>query len=74
MKRRGLLTFLGAAPLLSRPARAQRAMPVVGFMTPVSPDTCAFNAAAFREGLAEAAVCRFESRPSFLLLADEVIR
>jgi hypothetical protein len=34
MKRRGLLTFLGAAPLLGRPALAQRVMSVVGFMNP----------------------------------------
>ena len=54
MKRRSLLTFLGAAPLAGRHARAQRAVPVVGFMNPVSPDTYAFNADAFREGLAEA--------------------
>src|SRR4051794_24284382 len=55
MKRRSLLAFFGAAPLVvSRPAHAQREMPVVGFMNPVSPDTYAFNAAAFREGLAEA--------------------
>ena len=54
MKRRSLLTFLGAAPFVDRHARAQRAVPVVGFMNPVSPDTYAFNADAFREGLAEA--------------------
>ena len=54
MKRRSLLAFFGTAPLVSRPARAQREVPVVGFMNPVSPDTYAFNAAAFREGLAEA--------------------
>jgi hypothetical protein len=41
MKRRSLLTFLGAAPLVGRHARAQRAVPVVGFMNPVSPDTYA---------------------------------
>jgi putative ABC transport system substrate-binding protein len=29
-------------------------MPVVGFLNPVSPDTYAFNAAAFRDGLAKA--------------------
>jgi putative ABC transport system substrate-binding protein len=29
-------------------------MPVIGFLNPVSPDTYAFNAAAFREGLAKA--------------------
>ena len=54
MKRRSLLAFFGTAPLVSGPARAQREMPVVGFLNPVSPDTYAFNAAAFREGLAEA--------------------
>ena len=54
MKRRGLLAFFGTAPFVGHPALAQRSMPVVGFMNPVSPDTYAFNAAAFREGLAEA--------------------
>jgi len=54
MRRRSLLAFFGAAPVLSHPARAQRDMPVVGFMNPVSPDTYAFNVAAFKEGLAEA--------------------
>ena len=48
MKRRGLLMFLGAAPLLGRPALAQRVMSVVGFMNPASPDTDAFHVAAFR--------------------------
>ena len=51
--RRDVLALIGAAPLALRPARAQGAMPVVGFLNPVSPDTYAFNAAAFREGLAE---------------------
>ena len=54
MKRRSVLAFFGAAPLASRPARAQRDLPVVGFMNPVSPATYRFNADAFREGLAEA--------------------
>ena len=58
MKRRSLLAFFGTAPLVSRPARAQREVPVVGFMNPVSPDTHAFNAVAFREGLAEAGFVR----------------
>jgi hypothetical protein len=39
MKRRSLLTFLGAAPLVGRRARAQRVLPVVAFMNPVSPAT-----------------------------------
>lgn len=54
MRRRDFLALCGAAPLATRPARAQGAMPVVGFLNPVSPDTYAFNAAAFREGLAKA--------------------
>jgi putative ABC transport system substrate-binding protein len=54
MKRRDLLALAGAAPLAMSAARAQGAMPVVGFLNPVSPDTYAFNAAAFREGLAQA--------------------
>ena len=89
MKRRSLLTFLGAAPLVGRHAHAQRAIPVVGFMNPVSPDTYVFNADAFRERLAEAgfvdgrnvgieyrraSALGLEPRPSFLALADEVIR
>ncbi len=54
MRRREFLAFFGAAPLVAHRARAQAAMPVVGFLNPVSPDTYAFNAAAFREGLAKA--------------------
>ena len=54
MKRRHFLTFLGAAPVMTRHARARGAMPVVGFLNPVSPDTYAFNVAAFRDGLANA--------------------
>jgi putative ABC transport system substrate-binding protein len=54
MRRRGLLAGLGAATLIGRPALAQGAMPVVGFLNPVSPDTYSFNADAFRDGLVEA--------------------
>jgi putative ABC transport system substrate-binding protein len=54
MRRRNVVAFLGAAPLMTHRARAQRAIPVVGFLNPVSPDTYAFNVAAFREGLAKA--------------------
>jgi putative ABC transport system substrate-binding protein len=39
--------------LAARKVRAQGTVPVVGFMNPVSPDTYAFNADAFREGLAQ---------------------
>src|SRR5215218_5724075 len=54
MRRRKFVALVGAAHLPTPMVRAQRAMPVVGFMNPVSPDTYAFNAVAFREGLAEA--------------------
>src|SRR5262245_31050503 len=52
-RRRAFLASLGTAALMSRGTRAQGAMPVVGFLNPVSPDTYAFNANAFREGLAK---------------------
>ena len=54
MRRRKFVALVGAAHLATPMVRAQRAMPVVGFMNPVSPDTYSFNAVAFREGLAEA--------------------
>ena len=54
MRRRRVLAFFGAASLATHRVSAQRAMPVVGFLNPVSPDTYAFNVVAFREGLAEA--------------------
>lgn len=54
MRRRKFVALFGAAPLVTHRARAQGALPVVGFMNPVSPDTYAFNVAAFREGLAKA--------------------
>jgi len=54
IQRRELLALFGAAPLAMSAARAQGAIPVVGFLNPVSPDTYAFNVAAFRDGLAQA--------------------
>jgi putative ABC transport system substrate-binding protein len=48
------VALFGAAPFVAHRARAQRALPVVGFLNPVSPDTYGFNVTAFREGLAKA--------------------
>jgi hypothetical protein len=68
MRRRRFLYVLGGAPFLSGHGRAQPAMPVVGFLNPVSRDTYAFLAVAFREGLAKAGFVegrnvRIEYRP-----------
>jgi putative ABC transport system substrate-binding protein len=54
MRRRKVVALFGAAPFVAHRARAQRALPVVGFLNPVSPDTYGFNVTAFREGLAKA--------------------
>lgn len=54
MKRRKFVAFVGAAHFATPQPQAQRNIPVVGFLNPVSPDTYAFNAVAFREGLAQA--------------------
>ena len=56
MKRRSVLTLLGASPILHvLAARGQaRPVPVVGFLNSASAATYSFNAAAFREGLRKA--------------------
>jgi putative ABC transport system substrate-binding protein len=54
MRRRELLKWIGASPLIGHQVLAQPAIPVVGFLNPASPDTYNFNAVSFRDGLAKA--------------------
>jgi ABC-type uncharacterized transport system substrate-binding protein len=52
MKRRGFLMLVGSAVACPRVLPAQQSrVPMVGFLNTTSPDTYAFNAEAFREGL-----------------------
>src|ERR1700754_3276669 len=54
MKRRDFVTGLGLAATLPAMARAQQAIPTIGFLSTRSPDEAAVHTAAFRSGLEEA--------------------
>ena len=54
MRRRELLVLMGAAVAVARPLRAQqKAVPVIGYLNPTSPDAAAPATAAFLRGLSQ---------------------
>jgi putative ABC transport system substrate-binding protein len=53
MRRRELMLLLGGTMTASRSLRAQKAMPVIGFLSSISPGPLASSLAAFHQGLSE---------------------
>ena len=55
MRRRDFLALLGSAAATSLPARAQQAMPVIGYLGVLPPSALALHMTAFGQGLSETA-------------------